>query len=60
MGMISIPETYYRRDGFYRVFDDLPVLWLDHFDNNMPEFLEREYPRILLGARDYVFEKLTN
>ena len=60
LGTIPILETYYRRDGFYRVFDDLPVLWVDHYDNVTPEVLEREYPRILSGAREYVFEKLTN
>ncbi len=60
LGTTPILETYYRRDGFYRVFDDLPVLWVDHYDNVTPELLEREYPRILSGAREYVFEKLTN
>ena len=60
LGAIPILETYYRRDGFYRAFADLPVLWVDHFDNVTPEMLEREYPRILLGAKEYVFEKLTN
>jgi hypothetical protein len=60
MGAIPILETYRRKDGLYRAYDDLPVLWVEHFDNVTPELLEREYPRILMGAREYVFEKLTN
>ena len=60
MGAIPVLETYGRRDGFYRTFDDLPVLWVDHYDNVTPSLLEEAYPRILRGARSYKFEKLTN
>lgn len=59
MGTIPIMETYYRRDGWYRTYDKLPVLWVDHFDNVTPALLEDQYPRILLKARDYEFERLT-
>ena len=59
MGCIPVLETYYRRDGLYRTYDDLPVLWVDHYDNVTPSLLEREYPRILSRAREYKFEKLT-
>jgi hypothetical protein len=44
----------------YRAYDNLPVLWVDHYDNVTPELLEREYPRILVKAKEYTFEKLTN
>jgi hypothetical protein len=44
----------------YRAYDNLPVLWVDHYDNVTPELLEDEYPRILSKAREYTFEKLTN
>lgn len=60
MGTIPVLETYGRQDGFYRTFDDLPVLWVDHYDNVTPSLLEEAYPRILRGARSYKFEKLTN
>ena len=60
MGTIPVLETYGRQDGFYRTFDDLPVLWVDHYDNVTPSLLEEAYPRILRGARNYKFEKLTN
>ena len=60
LGCIPILETYYRRDGLYRTYDDLPVLWVDHYDNVTPSLLEREYPVILSKAKEYNFEKLTN
>lgn len=60
MGSIPVLETYYRKDGFYRVYDDLPVLWVDHFDNVTPTLLESSYPKILARAKKYNFAKLTN
>lgn len=60
MGSIPILETYSRNDGFYKTFDDLPVLWVEHYDNVTPALLEREYPKILEKAYEYNFEKLTN
>jgi len=60
MGTIPVLETYYRKDGFYRVFDDLPVLWVDHYDNVTPSLLEASYPKILAKAKEYNFAKLTN
>ena len=59
MGCIPVIESYYRKDGFYRVFDDLPVLWVDHFDNVTPSLLEQSYPKILERAEEYNFAKLT-
>jgi len=59
MGSIPVLETYYREDGFYHVFDDLPVLWVDHFDNVTPFLLESSYPKILARAEEYNFAKLT-
>jgi hypothetical protein len=59
LGTIPVLETYYRSDGFYRVFDDLPVLWVDHFDNVTPSLLETSYPKILARANEYNFSKLT-
>jgi hypothetical protein len=60
LGAIPILETYYREDGMFRAYHDLPVLWVDHYDNVTPELLMREYPWILSGAKEYTFEKLTN
>ncbi len=60
MGSIPVLETYYRKDGFYRTFDDLPVLWVDHFDNVTSALLESSYPKILAKAKKYNFAKLTN
>lgn len=60
LGTIPILETFYRKDGMFRAYDDLPVLWVDHYDNVTPALLEHEYPRILSRAREYTFEKLTN
>ena len=60
LGTIPILETYYRKDGMFRAYYDLPVLWVDHYDNVTPELLKHEYPRILSLAKNYTFEKLTN
>ena len=60
MGTIPIMEKYYRRDGWYRTYDKLPVLWVDHFDNVTPTLLEEQYPQILSRAREYELERLTH
>ncbi|CAB9524462.1 expressed unknown protein [Seminavis robusta] len=58
LGSIPIIETRNRtQDNWFRVFDDLPVALIDHFDNLTPEWLEAEYVRILGG--NYRWEKLT-
>ena len=59
LGTIPIMEKLYRRDGWYRTYDKLPVLWVDHFDNVTPALLEEQYPQILSRAREYEFERLT-
>ena len=57
-GSIPIIEHYDRKDGWFRVFDDLPVLWVQSFDVVTPEILEAEYKRIT-SIRNYRFHKLT-
>lgn len=59
LGAIPILETYYREDGFFKVYDDLPVLWVDHYDEVTPALLEDAYPKIMSKYHDYKFEKLT-
>lgn len=59
LGTIPILETYYRSDGFYRVFDGLPVLWVNHLHQVTPALLEREYPKILRRWKTFQYEKLT-
>lgn len=59
MGTIPVMEKLGRRDGWYRTYDKLPVLWVDHFDNVTPALLEEQYPRIISKAREYEFERLT-
>jgi hypothetical protein len=59
MGTIPIMEKLGRRDGWYRTYDKLPVLWVDHFDNVTPALLEKQYRRIISKAREYEFERLT-
>ncbi|CAB9529885.1 expressed unknown protein [Seminavis robusta] len=58
MGTIPVIETRNRtRDRMFHIFDDLPVAFIDHFDNLTNEWLEAEYRRILQGS--YHWEKLT-
>mmetsp|Transcript_33045 Transcript_33045/g.46920 ORF Transcript_33045/g.46920 Transcript_33045/m.46920 type:complete len:402 (-) Transcript_33045:29-1234(-) len=59
MGSIPVIETYYRDDGWRRVMDDLPILWVDHFRSVTPELLEEEYPKLMAKWESYRWEKLT-
>ncbi|KAL3812084.1 hypothetical protein ACHAXA_002781 [Cyclostephanos tholiformis] len=36
LGTIPTTETYYRKDGMFCAYYDLPVLWVDHYDNIAP------------------------
>ncbi|KAL3907729.1 MAG: hypothetical protein SGILL_008756 [Bacillariaceae sp.] len=58
-GAIPVIEHFNRTDGWYRVFEGLPVAWVSTFDDVTPEFLESEYIR-LSNIRSYSFEKLTS
>ncbi|CAB9507658.1 expressed unknown protein [Seminavis robusta] len=58
MGTIPVIETRnHTHNRWFRVFDDLPVAFIDHYDNLTNEWLEAEYRRILQGS--YRWEKLT-
>jgi hypothetical protein len=59
IGTIPVLETLNRKDGWFRVFDDLPVAWIDRYENLTPEFLEEEYQRIISKVGEYNYEKLT-
>ena len=59
MGTIPVLEHLNRTDGWYRNFDDLPVAWIDSYDNLTPEWLENEYIRITKNPQRYKYEKLT-
>ncbi|CAB9505482.1 expressed unknown protein [Seminavis robusta] len=59
LGTVPVLEHLNRTDGWFRTFRDLPVAWIDSYDNLTPAFLEREYRRIIRRARDYKYEKLT-
>jgi len=59
MGTIPVVETLNRTDAWFETFDDLPVVFVDAYDNLTPEYLEREYERIISKARTYKYEKLT-
>jgi hypothetical protein len=58
-GAIPVIEHYNRTDGWYRVFDGLPVLWVSSFDEVTPELLVSEYARIA-QLRNYTFEELSS
>jgi len=60
LGTIPVLETYGRKDGMYRMYDDLPVLWVENYDDVTPALLEASYPKILAKAKEYNFAKLTN
>lgn len=59
MGAIPVLEHLNRTDGWYRTFSNLPVAWIDSYDNLTPQFLEQEYERIIQQASTFRYEKLT-
>lgn len=59
IGTIPVMEHLNRTDGWRRSFLDLPVAWIDSYDNLTPQFLEQEYARIIQLADSFKYEKLT-
>jgi len=59
LGCIPVLETLNRTDGWFRVFHDLPVVWIDDYRNLTPEYLEQEYQKIIARATSFKYEKLT-
>jgi hypothetical protein len=59
LGTIPVLEHYNRLDGWYRTLDDLPVAWVDFYDNLTQSVLDREYSRITRNPERYKYEKLT-
>lgn len=54
----SIPVVEYS-EGWHRVLDDLPVLFVASFDEVTPSLLARAYPAILANVGRFDFAKLT-
>ncbi|CAB9497257.1 expressed unknown protein [Seminavis robusta] len=65
LGIIPVLERnskYKNTDGWAkRTLADLPVTWIDNYDNLSPEFLEAEYDRLIYqkDPTEYNFRKLT-
>jgi hypothetical protein len=61
MGTFPVIEHFNRTetDGWFRTMDNLPVAWIDSYDNLTPQWLEQEYHRIVSQAHSYNYEKLT-
>lgn len=58
MGTIPIIERYNRPvDGWRRSLEDLPVLWVECFEDVTPELLNEKYLEI--ASKEYNYEKLT-
>lgn len=61
LGVIPIIETYDRPvDAWRDTLNDLPVLWVNHYDEVTPDMLQQEYSRLAARADEYKYEKLTN
>jgi hypothetical protein len=63
MGTIPVIEHLNRTetDGWFRTLEYLPVALIDSYDNLTPQWLEKEYKRIVSRPHSfYKFEKLTN
>jgi hypothetical protein len=60
LGTIPVVEKYNRQDGWHRTLDDLPIIWVNTFEDMSPKFLEKEYRKIVRrGSESFNFEKLT-
>lgn len=60
LGTVPIIEKFGRLvDGWRWTLEDLPVLWVDYFDEVTPEYLEKRYYEIAANANSYNYEKLT-
>mmetsp|Transcript_6394 Transcript_6394/g.18838 ORF Transcript_6394/g.18838 Transcript_6394/m.18838 type:complete len:523 (-) Transcript_6394:177-1745(-) len=63
LSMMTFPviERFNRPyDGWRRSLDNLPVVWVDHFDDLTPELLEDEYRKLIaLGSANYEWQRLT-
>jgi hypothetical protein len=61
MGTFPVIEHFNRTgtDGWFRTMEKLPVAWIDSYDNLTPQWLEKEYRRIVSHAHSYQYEKLT-
>lgn len=54
----SIPILEKIPGGWYHTYDELPVLWVDNFENVTQEMLEKEYVRILQNKDNYNYKRL--
>jgi hypothetical protein len=61
MGTFPVIEHFNRTvtDGWFRTMEELPVAWIDSYDNLTPQWLEKEYRRLVSQALSYQYEKLT-
>jgi len=63
LGCIPVLERNFRtNDGWFnRTLADLPVAWIDDYNDLTPEYLQQEYRRLVLDAdpTQYKYEKLT-
>jgi len=59
MGTIPVMEHLNREDAWYRTLEDLPILWVDSYENLTEDSLESEYRRIMSNSKTYNYHKLT-
>ena len=60
LGAIPIIEHANRTDGWYRSLDDLPVAQIESYDELTPEWLDKEYHRLLSKTGTYNYDKITS
>ena len=53
LGAIPVVERRPEYGGWLRVLDELPVLWVQSFDEVTQELLEEQYPSIIQGQYNY-------
>lgn len=59
VGTIPIVEHNNRKDGMYRSYQDLPIAWIDSYQNLTKDWLHAEHTRLLERADSYQWAKTT-
>jgi hypothetical protein len=58
-GSIPVLEHSPLPNGWDKVLDGLPVLWVQNFTELTPEFLEASYPALMAKHSTYTYQKLS-
>ena len=61
LGTIPVIERYHRQDGWHRTLDNLPIVWVESFQDSAfnESYLWKEYKKVTNHLEFFEIEKLT-